>query len=50
METVPNPALQVGDVVSVTTAEHAALPCAVEALTLPYLPGGGAMALTVRAV
>lgn len=47
---VPHPGLQVGDVVSVTTGDYTGLTCSVEALTLPYHPGGGDMTLTVRAV
>ncbi len=47
---VPNPAVQAGDVVSVTTADYTGLACSVEALTLPYHAGGGAATLTVRAV
>lgn len=47
-ETVPHPALQVGDVVSVTGAGLTAQPCSVEALTLPYTAAQGPMSLRLR--
>lgn len=49
---VPHPGLQAGDVVALTSADLgvSALACSVEALTLPYLPSGGPMALTVRSL
>jgi hypothetical protein len=47
---VPHPGIQTGDVVSITTADYRGLVCSVEALKLPYLPDGGPMSLTVRAV
>lgn len=50
VEMVPHPALQVGDVVSITTDIYTDLVCSVEALRLPYLPSGGAMSLTLRAL
>ncbi|HYH31096.1 MAG TPA: DUF5047 domain-containing protein [Pseudonocardia sp.] len=49
---VPHPALQAGDLVTLTSGRLGlqAQPCVVERLTLPYLPGGGAMQLAVRTV
>lgn len=47
---VPHPGLQVGDVVSITTDDYTDLPCSIEALSLPYTPGGGSQALTLRDV
>ena len=47
---VPNPALQVGDLVSVTGNGLVAAPCLVEALTLPLTPDGGPMTLGLRVV
>lgn len=49
VDLVPNPALQGGDVVSLTSAalDLDALPCTIERFTLPYLPGSP-MQLTVR--
>jgi hypothetical protein len=47
---IPNPAIQVGDVLTITTSDYTSLLVSVESLRLPYLPGGGAMTLTVRAV
>jgi hypothetical protein len=37
---VPHPALQVGDVVSITTDDHSDLLCTIEALRLPWTPDG----------
>lgn len=50
VQMVPNPALQVGDVVSITTDDYTDLTCSVEALSLPYTAGGGAQTLTVRSL
>lgn len=50
VDMVPNPAIQCGDVVSITTRDHGALTCSVEALRLPYTAQGGNMRLTVRMV
>ncbi|MFD6771066.1 DUF5047 domain-containing protein [Micromonospora chalcea] len=50
VEMVPNPTLQVGDVVSVTAADYAGLVCVIEALKLPYTADGGSMGLTVRSL
>ena len=50
VEMVPHPALQVGDVVSITNRDVTDLPCTVETLRLPYTAGGGAQTLTVRAL
>ena len=50
VEMVPHPALQLGDVVAVTTDDVTALPCTVEAMRLPLTPGGGSQTLTVREV
>jgi hypothetical protein len=50
VEMVPHPAVQVGDVVSITTDDLTGLVCSVESLTLPYVSDGGSMFLTVRAV
>lgn len=47
---VPHPGMQVGDVVTIDTADYRGLVCTVEALTLPYLADGGPMTITVRAV
>lgn len=52
---VPNPTVQAGDVVALTSARLglAATPCTVERLTLPYVAGDGqmpAMELTVRTI
>ncbi|MEV0156872.1 DUF5047 domain-containing protein [Micromonospora sp. NPDC050686] len=47
---VPHPGIQVGDVVAVTTDDYTGLPCSVEALTLPYVAGGGSQTLKVRAL
>lgn len=51
VEMVPNPALQGGDVVTVTSAKLglSAVLCSIEALTLPYFPGPP-MTLTIREV
>jgi Domain of unknown function (DUF5047) len=49
-EMVPHPALQAGDVVSVTTEDHDNLLCTIEALTLPYTADGGAQSLTLRSL
>jgi hypothetical protein len=48
VEMVPHPGLQPGDVVELTTDDHTALPCSVEALRLPYNADGGAATLRVR--
>lgn len=48
VEMVPHPALQEGDLVSLTTDELAAVPAVVEALALPCGAGGGTETLTVR--
>lgn len=45
---IPYPALQVGDVVSLTTDIYSGLLCSVESFDLPYNPGGGEMRLVVR--
>lgn len=50
VEMVPHPGLQVRDVVSITTDEVTALPCSVEALSLPYLAGSDAQTLTLRSL
>lgn len=50
VRTVPHPGLQVGDVVSLTVGGDTALPCSVEALTLPYTADGGAQTLRVRSL
>lgn len=47
---VPNPAIQVGDVVTVTTDAFTDLRCSVEYLTLPYTASGGAQTLRVRSL
>lgn len=49
VEMIPNPALQAGDTVSVTTDDFSGL-CVVEALGLPYTAGGGSQTLTVRSL
>jgi Domain of unknown function (DUF5047) len=49
-EIVPNPALQAGDVVAITTNDYDALPCSIEALSLPYTPDGGSQFLTLRSL
>lgn len=47
----PHPALQIGDVVSLTTDDYVDKICTVEALTLPYVPGTSEpMTLIVREV
>lgn len=46
---VPNPALQVGDVVTLTAAGYTDLACTVEALSLPYT-ADGEQGLTVRSL
>lgn len=48
VDLVPDPRVQVGDVVTVTTGDYDAVLCNVEALQLPYTPDGGPMTLTVR--
>lgn len=48
VEIVPDPRLQVGDVVLATTDDHANMMCTIEALKLPWLPGGGSEQLTIR--
>jgi hypothetical protein len=50
VEMVPHPALQAGDVVALTSERLAldAVPCTVEALTLPYTNPAPAMTLTAR--
>lgn len=50
VEMVPNPAVQTGDVVSITTDDYAGLLCTVEALALPYTPDGGPQTLTLRSL
>lgn len=50
VEMVPHPGLQIGDVVSLTTAEYTALSCSVEQLRLPYTAAGGAQTLRVRSL
>lgn len=47
---VPNPALQVGDVVNITTAAFTDLRCSVEYLALPYTASGGNETLRVRSL
>lgn len=49
-EIVPHPGVQAGDVASITTDEYTDLTCTVEGLTLPYLPDGNPMQLTLRSV
>jgi len=48
-EAVPDPTLVLGDVLTVTTADLAAVPCSVEAIQLPYT-AAGPMTLTLREV
>lgn len=50
VEMVPHPALQLDDVVDLTTRDFTALVCVVESMTLPYRPSGGAHMLRVREV
>lgn len=50
VDMVPHPGLQGGDVVALTTSDVTALPCSVEALTLPYVASGGAQRLTLRSL
>lgn len=50
VEMVPHPALQVGDAVTLTTAEVTAKPCVVERLRLPYGAGGGPATARVRSL
>lgn len=50
VQMVPNPALQLGDTVSVTTDDYTALLCSVEALSLPLTAAGGHQTLKVRAL
>lgn len=47
---IPHPALQVGDMVSLTTDDLDAVSCIIEALSLPYTPDGSAQSLRVRSV
>lgn len=48
VDMVPHPAIQLGDVISLTGAGYVNLPCSVEALSLPYREDGGTAELTVR--
>ena len=51
VEMVPDPTVQLDDVVALTTAEETALPCSVERIdALPYVASAGAQVLTVRAL
>lgn len=50
VELVPDPRLQVGDVVSITTDDYAGLACSIEQNSLPYLANGGAQTMRVRAL
>lgn len=50
IEMVPNPALQVGDTVSLTNDDYTDLLCSIETLSLPFIAGGGSQRLTVRSV
>lgn len=50
VEMVPDPRLQAGDVVSITTDDYDDLLCSIEALTLPYRGDGGAQTLKVRSL
>jgi len=50
VDMVPNPALELGDAVTITTADVDALVCTIEGLRLPYNAGGGRQTLTVREV
>jgi hypothetical protein len=49
-EIVPHPALQAGDIVSITTDDYTGLACSIEALSLPYTAGGGSQSLTLRSL
>lgn len=49
IEMVPHPALQTGDTIDITTDGYEGL-AVVETLRLPYMAGGGAGALRVRAI
>lgn len=48
VQMVPHPALQAGDLVTLTTDYLTAVPAIVETLVLPYSPDDGAQTLTVR--
>lgn len=51
VQAVPHPALQAGDVVSLTTDDYTELLCTVESMELPYVPGTNEpMTLIVREV
>jgi hypothetical protein len=50
IDMVPHPALQAGDVVSVTTDDVTDLLCSVEAFNLPYKATGGSQRVTVRSL
>lgn len=48
VDSVPDPRVQVGDVVTITTADYTDLLCSVEVVKLPYRPDGGTMTLALR--
>ena len=50
VDMVPNPAVQAGDVLTITTDDYTDLLVSVEALRLPYTADGGSQSLTVRTV
>lgn len=51
VQMLPDPTLQIDDVVALTTDEVDALPCSVERIdALPYVASGGPMFITVRAL
>lgn len=50
VDMVPHPALLPGDVVAITTADVAALPCRIESMRLPYRGSGGSHTMVVREV
>jgi hypothetical protein len=50
VETVPNPAIQTGDVVALVLGDLGTVPGRVERLTLPYTASQGAQRLQVRSV
>jgi hypothetical protein len=50
VEMVPDPTLQLGDPVDVTTDDVAGLLCTIERYRMPYVADGGPMTATVRSV